>query len=185
MDLTSRILDAIYPRNNGIIAIDGRAASGKTSIANGLCDMLDASIIRMDDFFLPPELKTAQRLSQPGGNIHHERFIDDVLPYLKSGLSFKYRKFDCSKMGYNDILVDVPSRPWRIVEGVYSCHPALGEYMNLRVFVNVTPQEQQSRIKKRNSEQIASMYLEKWIPMEEAYFKAYSIHESADIIIET
>ena len=172
-----------------VIAIDGRAASGKTTFANcmaetvfGKNDRSEPVIIRMDYFFLPPELRTAERLAQPGGNIHHERFVEEVLPFIRTGQEFEYRIFDCSRMDYNGV-AKIPAHPWRIIEGVYSCHPALGDYMDVRVFMDIRPEQQQGRIKKRNSPKIAADYLTKWIPMEEAYFKAYKIREAADIVL--
>ena len=137
----------------------------------------------MDDFFLPPELRTAERLAKPGGNIHYERFTEEVVPYLRSGKAFEYRKFDCARMEYSPTPVNVPPRPWRIVEGVYSLHPALGKYMDIRVFVDVDPATQKSRIRARNNAKIAADYFAKWIPMEEAYFKEYRIRENADICV--
>ena len=38
----------------------------------------------MDDFFLPPALRTPERRSEPGGNVHYERFLTEVLPNLRS-----------------------------------------------------------------------------------------------------
>jgi len=170
---------------SGIIAIDGRAASGKTTLARNLAQIIFEDrpcIIGMDDFFLPPELRTGERLSQPGGNIHYERFAEEVLPDIRSGQGFEYRKFDCSRMEYNGFIT-IPSHPWRIIEGVYSCHPVLGDYMDMRVFMDVEPSEQQARIKLRNSLKIAADYFEKWIPMEETYFETYKIREAADAVI--
>ena len=178
------IFEAMSGLDKGIIAIDGRAASGKSTLADNLYDIINAGIIRMDDFFLPPELRTAERLAKPGGNIHHERFIQEVLPYIGSGNAFKYRKFDCSRMDFSNTQAEVPPHPWRIVEGVYSHHPALGGYMDIRVFMDIQPEKQKSRIQARNSPEIAEQYLDKWIPMEEAYFKAH-IREAADVIIQT
>ena len=57
-----------------VIAIDGMAASGKSNLAARLAEELDGCVIHMDDFFLPPELRTQERLSSPGGNVHYERF---------------------------------------------------------------------------------------------------------------
>ena len=139
----------------------------------------------MDDFFLPPELRTAERLATSGGNIHHERFLKEILPYVKSGKEFKYRQFDCNFMDYRETPAVVHSHPWCIVEGVYSCHPIFENYMDLRVFVDVTQDEQKARIKRRNSPEMAARYIEKWIPMEEAYFEAYNIRNAADVIVST
>ena len=49
----------------------------------------------MDDFFLPFELRTAERLKEPGGNVHYERFIDEVVSKLSAGEPFEYGVFRC------------------------------------------------------------------------------------------
>jgi hypothetical protein len=49
----------------------------------------------MDDFFLPFEQKTPERLAQPGGNADHERFAREVLGHLNRGEAFAYRRYDC------------------------------------------------------------------------------------------
>ena len=177
------IFEKMADLDGGVIAIDGRAASGKTTLAGFLREIIPAEVIAMDDFFLPPKLRTADRLAQPGGNIHHERFIKEVLPYLKSGEGFKYRKFDCSQMEYSDTPIRITTNPWRIVEGVYSFHPVLGDYADIRVFIDIQPPDQEYRIKARNTPRFAADYFTKWIPMEEAYFKTYSTRESANVII--
>lgn len=165
-----------------IIAIDGRAASGKSTAAALLKDILGAEVIHMDDFFLPPTLRTDERLSQAGGNVHYERFIEEVLPKLSSTDGFSYTKFDCSIMDFNGIVNIGPSAV-KIVEGSYSCHPKLGKYADLTVFSDCAPQEQMRRIQKRNGEKMAEMFRTKWIPMEENYFAHFSISENADIHI--
>ena len=178
------IFKAMAGLEKGVIAIDGRAAAGKSTLAGSLYDITNAGVIRMDDFFLPPKLRTAERFAQPGGNVHYERFIEEVLPNLKSGQGFTYHKFDCSRMEYSDTPVEVHPHPWRIVEGVYSHHPILGDYMDIRVFVDIRPEEQQIRINNRNTPEIAARYLNDWVPMEEAYFKAYNTREAADVVID-
>jgi len=179
------IFESMAGQSGGVIAIDGRAAAGKSTFAKGLSEILNGNkpiIVEMDDFFLPPNFRTVERLTQPGGNIHHERFIEEVLPHIRSQSAFEYRKFDCRIMAYNGTTI-AHAHPWRIVEGVYSCHPALGSYMDIRVFLDIEPPIQQARIEKRNTPKIAADYLSKWIPMEEAYFKAYDIRATADIVL--
>ena len=154
---------------NGIIAIDGRAASGKSTLAGGLKAVIGAEVIHMDDFFLPAELRTPERLAEPGGNIHYERFAEEVLPYIRMQDAFEYKIFDCSTMSCNGTR-KVPPSHWRVVEGAYSQHPNFGDYMTLRVFSDVDPQTQMERIVARNGPQMAEMFANKWIPMEEKYF---------------
>ncbi|HHT48594.1 MAG TPA: hypothetical protein GXZ98_04800 [Firmicutes bacterium] len=171
------------PAEPKIIAIDGRAAAGKTTLATLLSQVLKAEVIRMDDFFLPAALRTAERLAQSGGNIHYERFSAEVLPYLKKHGSFSYRRFDCGLMDYAEACL-IKSSSWRIVEGSYSCHPAFGDYMDCRVFCDISADQQMRRIIKRNGPELAELFLTQWIPMEEQYFKAERIRERADIVIK-
>lgn len=165
-----------------VLAIDGRAASGKTSTANLLKQILKASVIRMDDFFLPGDLRTPERLDESGGNVHYERFIAEVLPFLKTGTGFDYRVFDCKAMDYGQTRRIKPS-DWMIVEGAYSCHPIFGDYADLRVFCDVEPNLQMQRIIERNGNDAAKMFFERWIPMEERYLKTERVRKRADVVI--
>lgn len=166
-----------------VIAIDGRAASGKTTKAALLSAVLDAPVIHMDDFFLPPELRTDARLSCPGGNVHHERFAVEVLPHLASGEAFTYRVFDCGRMAFHG-LREIPAAPIRIVEGSYAHHPTLGEYANLTVFADISPAMQMDRILRRNGEHMAEMFRTRWIPMEEQYIERFGVREGAALVLQ-
>lgn len=153
------------------IAIDGRCASGKTTMAGMLAKVLDAGVVHMDDFFLPLELRTKERFATPGGNIHYERVRDEVLPKLKAVEDFTYQRFDCSRMMLGDF-VTVKGGNYYIVEGAYSCHPALGDYMACKVFCDVEAAEQLERIRRRDGEEMLERFKKSWIPMEEAYFSS-------------
>ncbi|MDD6051636.1 MAG: hypothetical protein PUC00_10295 [Clostridiales bacterium] len=165
-----------------VIAIDGRAASGKTTKAALLGAMLDAPVVHMDDFFLPSALRTAERLAQPGGNIHAERFMQEVLPALTTGEAFSYRVFDCGRMDYHGVR-EIPAGHLRVVEGSYALHPAFGRYADLAIFSSVDAQEQMARILRRNGAQMAESFRTRWIPMEEAYFAHFRIPEGADVCL--
>ena len=164
-----------------VIAIDGRAASGKTTMAGQLAQILGGAIVRMDDFFLPPELRTPERFEKPGSNVHYERFCEEVLPYLRAEEGFAYRRFDCSEMDYDKEPVKVEPSQWVIVEGSYSHHPELGQYADLKVFSDVDPQIQMERIIVRNGAEMAEMFASRWIPMEEEYFSKFDIAHKADL----
>lgn len=165
-----------------VIAMDGRAASGKTTKAELLSAVLEAPVVHMDDFFLPPALRTPERLAQPGGNVDYERFGKEVIPHLASDDAFAYRVFDCSQMDFGG-LREIAAAPIRIVEGSYAHHPALGDYADLRVFSTVEEEEQIARILHRNGEKMAEMFYTRWIPMEEKYFRHFAIRDKADIVL--
>lgn len=182
-ELIKEILNALEktPGEIKVVAIDGRCASGKTTLAEHLARASGAGVIHMDDFFLPEQLRTARRMEEAGGNVHYERFEREVLPRLKSGEAFAYRRFDCGRMEPGEAVQVGPGR-LRIVEGAYSCHPRFGSYMNLRVFGDITAPEQRNRIRERNGEEGLKNFLEKWIPLEERYFAAFQIREHADFV---
>jgi uridine kinase len=161
--------------NPFLIAIDGRAAAGKTTLAAAISN---ESVIHMDDFFLPADLRTADRKV----NFHFERFAEEVLPFLRGNDEFSYRIFDCALGDFNGARKISPAKV-RVVEGSYSCHPILGEYMDLRVFCDIDSRSQMQRIETRNGKKIAATFAEKWIPLEEKYFEACGIKEMADVVV--
>lgn len=165
-----------------VIALDGRAAAGKSTAAEMLSDILGGSVVHMDDFFLPPELRSVERFAEPGGNVHYERFSEEVLPHLHSTAPFVYRIFDCGKMAIGGER-QVCASAYRIVEGAYSLHPAFGDYADLKVFFDIEPDVQMQRILHRNGAQMAEMFRERWIPLEEAYYKANRTKENADLVV--
>ena len=165
-----------------IIAIDGRAASGKTTLANCLKSVLDSDVISMDDFFLPPILRTEERLNEIGGNIHYERFSNEVIPFLFEKKPFSYRFFDCSIMDFAGMR-EIRDKQFRIVEGSYSHHPKFGKYATITIFCDVMPEKQIDRIRKRNGEKMLKTFISKWIPMEERYFENFSIKDNSDFYI--
>ncbi len=165
-----------------VIAIDGRAASGKTTISRQLQEILDADVIEMDDFFLPPALRTPERFAVPGGNVHYERFIEEVLPHIRDPKPFVYRKFDCGIMDYNGVK-QIGSKQFRIVEGSYSCHPCFGVYADFSVFSTVSEETQLRRIRRRNGEKMLQMFQNRWIPLEENYFSCCGLPQRSDIVI--
>ena len=87
----------------------------------------------MDHFFLPPALRSTNRLLEPGGNVHYERFMEEVLPFIRNKETFSYRKFDCSLMEYNGEIT-VSNTNLRIVEGSYSHHPLFSRYADITIF---------------------------------------------------
>ncbi len=168
------------------IVIDGKCGAGKTTFAAYLVAVYECNVIHMDDFFLPPALRKEGRLTVPGGNVHYERFIDEVGPGLRNGEPITYRVFDCAMMDYNGV-VTLPPKPLNIVEGSYSLHPELASLYDLKVFMTVSEEEQKRRLLERSKGKSKEkggyqLYLDKWIPLENRYFKAYRIPQNCDFI---
>jgi uridine kinase len=164
-----------------VIAIDGGSASGKTSLAALLADVYDANVIHMDDFFLPPERKTPQRMAEPGGNVDYERFAAEVAPGIRGGKAFEYHAYSC-KTG-TLMPVKVTPRSVCIVEGAYSLHPALAALAyDLTVFLDINKTEQSRRIVERNGKAMHKRFMEEWIPLEDQYFAAADQPGRGDLV---
>lgn len=170
------------PKRPLILVIDGRAAAGKTTLANALQKEYTAEIISMDDFFLPMNLRTEERRNEPGGNVHYERFREEVLPFIGKGKDFSYGVFNCSEMDIDGTKL-IAASDIIVVEGSYSHHPVFGDYADIKVFCDISPEEQLDRIKARNGEQKAEQFKSLWIPLEEKYFNSFDIKNKADIVI--
>lgn len=181
-NLKIKIKELLLSKPNAIIAIDGMCASGKTTLAQSLSDESGMQIIHMDDFFLPVEMRTSDRLSLPGGNIHYERFNKEVISSIKNGTDFEYRIFNCSAGGYTDTKKVCISKPI-IIEGAYSTHPEIPDIYDLKIFSEISPEIQLQRIEKRNGAEALKVFKEKWIPFENRYFKAFCIKEKCSLTI--
>lgn len=168
-----------------ILAIDGMCGSGKTTLAEYLSSVFDSAIIHMDNFFLPFERKTKERLLEPGGNIDYERFTEIALPALEKREPFSYMAYNCQTAAY-DRKMEIPSCALIIVEGSYSLHKRFGHYYDFSLFLNVSSQEQLHRLEARcQNEAKFTRFKTEWIPMENIYHEAQSVRERADLIIDT
>lgn len=162
-----------------VVAIDGMSAAGKTTLADRLSGELSGVVIHCDDFFLTPELRTKERLKEPGGNIDYCRMKTEVIEHL--GQEFNYQKFDCKLMALTEEVTVAKSNVY-IVEGAYAMHPYFGKYYNLSVFMQIDSRMQLERIRVRNGD--TGMFESRWIPMENCYIDTFRVSQLADIIID-
>lgn len=165
---------------NVIVAIDGNCTAGKTTLAGELEMRYDCNVIHMDDFFLRPSQRTAERLAQPGGNVDYERFREEVLEKLRLGEPFSYRPYDCST-GQLTEPVPVEPKQLTIVEGTYSQHPYFGDAYDLRLFLHISEQLQAERVRKRPAF-LHKRFFTEWIPMEQQYFRSFRVPENSHLV---
>lgn len=182
--ILERIEALMAEKERVLVAIDGRCGAGKSTLAAALQQRLSCPLIHMDDFFLRPEQRTPARLAESGGNIDHERFLTEVLRPLRAGERFAYRPFSCATFTLGEP-VEVTPGPVTLIEGSYSCHPALRACYDLTVFLSVGREEQLARLRARGGDAAAETFRTRWIPLEERYFSAFAIAERSDILLET
>ena len=164
-----------------LVAIDGSCAAGKTTLAETLSKMYDCNVFHMDSFFLRPSQRTPERYRETGGNVDYERFREEVLEPLLEGMSFSYRPYDCKTATLQEA-VEVCPKGLNLIEGSYSLHPYFGDVYDLRVLLTVSPELQKERILQRPAF-LHESFFQKWIPMEQKYFKEFAIAQTADLIL--
>ena len=177
------IKSILKEKETAIIAIDGRCGSGKTTLANAISEDFNCNVFHMDDFYLPLEKRTKERLDESGGNIERQRFLEEVIVPARNGEAVFYKAFDCK---LQSLKASVTMKPKSIVitEGSYSCHNDFHALYDLHIFLTVSPEKQKERIKKRNGEEGYKAFENKWIPYEERYFKEQDVKSKCELVFE-
>ena len=173
------VLAEIYRRSEEkerfVIAIDGRCAAGKTTSADILSGVLDAAVVRCDDFFIPVE----ERCCPHEINLDTARFLSEIVRPLKEGGSLGgYVAYDCHADRFFE--KKLPQARFIIVEGSYATAPIFGRYYDYSVFVDVSEEEQKKRLLLREGADNYELFLNKWIPLEEEYFSRYGISKRCE-----
>lgn len=164
-----------------LVTIDGPCGSGKSTLAALLAQVLDAPVIAMDDFYVPHARKTLERMSIPGGNADVERLEQEVLIPWRRGDGFSYRPYSC----HEDRLlkpIAVPASGITLLEGSYCNLPIIRQVAGVRLFLTVSREEQLRRLQARNAAALP-MFLSKWIPLEESYFRAYGLPDGGCVVL--
>lgn len=164
-----------------LVAIDGFCASGKTTLAALLQTCYDCNVFHTDDYFLRPEQKTPERLREAGGNMDRERLEAEVLCPLSEGKDILYRPYSCKTQTVSDGNI-VPFKQLNIIEGAYALHPSLRRYYQIAAVLDITPEHQWSRLKKRESQKSLELFRDKWIPLECEYAKVTDLFSCTDLV---
>lgn len=150
-----------------IISIEGRCASGKTTI---ISKIQNATIIHADDFFSKTDVLDFELLIK-------------LINKLEVGEKIEYTAYSCSNNEYYNKTIN-KVEPIVIIEGVYSYHPKLRKYINKLVYIETTKELQSLRLKQRTKNvEIYNKFINLWIPREELYFNENTYIIDADIII--
>lgn len=173
-----------FSNRRSTIAIEGRCASGKTTLAAYLYRRFPLTVFHMDDFFLPFQMRTRERLAQSGGNVDFQRFQNEVLDPVSKGHPVCLRPFDCSTGGFTSPVHIVPEN-LVLVEGSYAMHPALSGYYSGSIFLTCSSEEQLRRLSAREHPAKLRRFQNEWIPLEERYFSALSIQSRCDLMLDT
>ena len=185
--LESRIQRILTSKDRAFIAIDGMAASGKTTLAAALAARFPSSIVlHMDDFTIPFEDRFEGYFDAQLSNADIGRFDCEVLTPLLEGKAARYRPYACHPVPGFLAPITVPSDARLvIVEGAYCLHDTLFDRYDLRVLSLIGENTQRSRILSRNGEAQLARFASTWIPMENRHIEHRNLRERCDIVLFT
>ena len=170
-------IEATSKQKHVYIAVEGKCASGKTTLIDKINKSTNITIVHTDDFFLSKKEKEI-----PIGDFINYSKIIDLLKALENNEFVTYEKFNCSKQLYEKATIHSTSKII-ILEGVYSFNLHLREYMNNLIFVTINKEDQLKRLQKRENSESYQKFIDLWIPNEEKYYSTFPILDMADLLI--
>ena len=175
IDLASRITD-LAPSCGPVrlVAVDGPAGSGKTTVAGRLGAELGCQVIHSDDFPVPWE-------EGPGRWFH--LLESQVLRPLQQGLPGGFRRYDWVRGTYAEKVV-VPPAPALVIEGVGTARASIADLLAYTVWVEADDAERMRRVLERDGPELEPRWRE-WFAAERAWFAADRTKERADLVIRT
>ena len=178
MELIAALSDLCKGKDRPIIAIDGPAGAGKTTLAHELflafSTSMSVQVIHMDDLYAGWDNALTQDLSK-------------VLRYLadqhlaKSPAKIRRYNWNTSTFGESETL---PAADLLILEGVGSGDREIQDQFAALIWMEIEPEEGLKRVINRDGEQVADQ-MEKWLTTQAKYFSQHSTREKADFILTT
>ena len=174
-ELTARIAE--LPPLAGqtrVIAVDGPAGSGKTTLAAQLGERLDDSLVLNTDQLYP---------GWDGLEDGAQRLVDDVLLPLSAGLAAAVRPWDWSS-GSEGEPRELPACATLIVDGAGCGSRAGAPFLSMIIWLDADVELRQQRALERDGEMFAPHW-ESWAEQERALFEREQTRQRADLIILT
>ena len=153
-----------------VIAIEGRSASGKSTLGRQLAGRPDVALVEMDDFYRVDDQVARASYSPEDGVDRYfdwQRLRDEALVPLSEGRVATFRVYDWDNNADGDFKVVGP-RPFVVIEGVYSARPDTRSIVDLVVMVD-TPREV-AAARQMGRGQSATQWIARWRAAENYYF---------------
>jgi len=158
-----------------LMAIDGPAGSGKTSLAKQLSSKLTAfAIIHMDDLYNGWDDALTATLTN-----HLREWIIDPLATQQN---VRYQQFNWVSNEYGP-WVEIKDFDLLILEGVGAAQEAIRQHADLTIWIEVGPQIGLARVLNRDGAQILP-YMLKWQERERAHFLKDQTKDNCQIFID-
>lgn len=152
-----------------IVAVDGYAGAGKSTLARWLADQLGAQVITLDDFYRALTAEQTQSLfGEQALQAYFDvpNFANTVLRPLLANRPASWQPIDwltAQPLALKQVL----PKGVIIVEGVFACHKALLPYIDMRIMAVAEPIICQQRVLERQQPDTA--WYSHWAMTEDWY----------------
>lgn len=182
-ELLQRI-KAIKPKHSQlIIGVDGGGGAGKTTFSNKLVEVLDATIIRLDDLYKAKKDRAHENQnSDINVDFDWDRIEKEIFMPIRNNAPIIYSFYDWSKDAITHT-IDVPEGKPIIIEGGYSLQPKFFNDYDFTVFVEAPEELRLQRALVRDGEHMRPYWETTWLPADKRYKDAHQPHLKADLII--
>lgn len=178
MQLIAALLDLCSEKKRPIIAIDGPAGAGKTTLAHeiylALSPKMSVSVIHMDDLY-------------DGWDNALGEDLTSVLQYLaaqhQNNSAAEIRRYNWTTSSFGESKTIEPA-DLLILEGVGSADKSLQDELAALIWIDIDPEIGVMRVIARDGYQVQDE-MKKWLGAQQEYFSQHSTREKADFILTT
>jgi uridine kinase len=160
------------PGHTVFVAVDGRAGSGKTTLADAIAAAVRAAVVvHIDDFAGPlvPEWDWP-------------RFQEQVVDPLRAGRPARYQRWEWNRDEPAE-WHEIPTGRLVVVEGVSSTRSELDVPWALQIWVDAPRPVRLQRATERDGDAMLAHWLDVWMPSEEAYIERERPQQRVDLLV--
>ena len=178
MQLTAALLDLCKGSPRSVIAIDGPAGAGKTTLATNLALALSQELrvqtIHMDDLYDGWQNALGAQLSET---------LTYIVASHKNGEKVKFSKYDWIQSQFNEAQ-EIPEADLIILEGVGSGQLAIRDELAALLWIDIDHALGLERVISRDGDSIKAQ-MQKWLAQQEQHFAREGTQNAADFILTT
>ena len=178
MELTAALFDLCSSVPRPIIAIDGAAGAGKTTLAAHLSSALSlkysCTTVHMDSLY-------------NGWHSPFDSHLTDALTLAcachQESQKFSLTHFDWKTSEYGSP-VEIPQSQLLILEGVGSSQSSIRPYLSASIWIDIDPSVGFDRVISRDGE-VNSKQMQEWLVQQAEHFRENNSESAADFVLTT
>jgi uridine kinase len=178
MELIAALQDLCKAKSRPIIAIDGPAGAGKTTLAHeiflALSTKMSVQVIHMDDLYDGWDNALGPQLSE---TLHH------IVTTHKSGKEVSFSRYNWAESSFTDTHA-IPAAELIILEGVGSGQGAIRDELAALIWIDIDHSLGLERVISRDGQSIKAQ-MQKWLAQQEQHFAREGTQNAADFILTT